>query len=550
VDIIGKSQRNGTPHANGTTHANGTSHESGVAAPPAARDALPQHANGARRNGAPAASGPVRTYEEIEGPEGRAVFFRPHRYTAADLAPLQGTLSVTIAGARHDCPIADVSQNGVAFAWPDEAPVRVKDRLDVVLRFDAHEVFRGSARVGSVRAADGATLVGISFDEFLLDVDDVLQLRAVARWQSERGPALLPHDKAWRVPGGERFKALVSELALLLEDAQHEMNAFEAKLPWHVLQGGANPARATLQTWLRRDFVSEIVRLTEEVDAAVRQLPDAHGSSVAKQWSIRHVFDFLMQAPILHRARYKPFGYPGDYEVMNFLYERHFEGATLFARTMGLAFTHTRAGHAVRYRKDVVKRQLKALLANRAGASAPVRVLSIAAGPAQELYELFGEIDDLPVPMEVVLFEQDKNALAHAWRRVKARADSRFPHRVRLVFLHESIKRLLRDAELFAQFGKFDFVYSCGLYDYLQQRTAVVLTRQLAGSTVPGGQLLVGNMVDHPTRWILEHHLDWFLIYRTRDELLDIGRRAVPDADLRILEEETGVNPILELVHG
>ena len=57
-------------------------------------------------------------------------------------------------------------------------------------------------------------------------------------------------------------------------------------------------------------------------------------------------------------------------------------------------------------------------------------------------------------------------------------------------------------------------------------------------------------MVDHPIRWVMEWHLDWNLIYRTREELLDIGRRAVPGAGLRILEEESGVNPFFELVPG
>jgi hypothetical protein len=121
---------------------------------------------------------------------------------------------------------------------------------------------------------------------------------------------------------------------------------------------------------------------------------------------------------------------------------------------------------------------------------------------------------------------------------------------VRLLFLHDSIKRLLRDRSLFEPFGSFDLVYSCGLYDYLQQRTGTVLTRRLASVTAPGGQLLVANMVDHPARVLQEIHLDWHLIYRTREEMVDIARAAVPGARVRILEEESGVNPFCEIVRG
>ncbi|HZZ85480.1 MAG TPA: PilZ domain-containing protein [Anaeromyxobacteraceae bacterium] len=491
----------------------------------------------------------IRTYEELDGAEGRGVFFRPQRFTAADFAPLRCAVAVSMGSKLRTCPVRDVSESGVAFAWPEGEPVHPGQRLQLTLRFDAHEAFRGEGHVGSVREQDGLTVVGVSFQDFLLDVDELLDLRNVRAWSGGAAGGRAS-ERPWRLEGGQRFKSLVSELRLFLEDAEEELGALERELPWHVLHGPDHPARLALISRLRAGFVADAVQLTEEIDDAVRELPGGHLSPVAKEWSLRSGHRFLMQAPILHRARHKPFGYPGDYEVMNFIYDRSFEGATLFARAVSLAFTHTRAAQAVRYRKDLVKRQLSALLSRRAGSATPVRVLSIAAGPAQELCELLDETEELPASLEVVLFEQDKNALTHAWRRLQSRVEARFAGSVRLTFLHESIKRLLRDTELFAPFGRFDFIYSCGLYDYLAQRTAVVLTRHLAESAAAGAQVLVANMVDHPTRWIMEHHLEWPLIYRTREELLEIGRRAVPAARLRLLEEESGANPFLELVRG
>jgi hypothetical protein len=58
--------------------------------------------------------------------------------------------------------------------------------------------------------------------------------------------------------------------------------------------------------------------------------------------------------------------------------------------------------------------------------------------------------------------------------------------------------------------------------------------------------LYIGNMVpENPSRWYIENHLDWFLIHRTRAQLLEIGARAAPDSQPRIVEEETGVNPFV-----
>jgi len=536
----------GFAHGNGSVRPDGLHAANGAAAP--VNGLVPRNGS-AGPNGSADGSGSarVRAYEELDGAEGRAVFFRPHRYTAADLAPLLGVVTLSTAGVVHRCELVDVSQNGVAFALPPDVPVELRQALRVVLHFDTHEAFRGDVHVGSVREHEGSTLVGASFDDFLLDVDELLELRNVQRWKAERGGVLVP-EASWRVPGSDRFKALVAELRLVFEDAQQHLGALENELPWHVLHGTANPARAALVAALHTDFVAEVVATSEAIDAAVRELPGGHGNVEAREWSLRHLQSFLMQSPGLHRARHKPFGYPGDYEVMNFIYERYFEGATLFARAVGLAFSEAVSSKAVRSRKDLVARQLKSLLLARAGTHEPIRVLSIASGPAQELFEVFQDLEELPARVEIVLFEQDKNALAHAWRKLKSGVESRFHGQVRLTFLHDSIKRLLRDRDLFAAFGKFDLIYSCGLSDYLQDHTTVRLTRNLAASTARGGRLLVANMVDHSARWLLEQHLDWPLIYRTREQLLAIGRQAVPEARVCLLEEESGVNPFLEVV--
>jgi len=59
---------------------------------------------------------------------------------------------------------------------------------------------------------------------------------------------------------------------------------------------------------------------------------------------------------------------------------------------------------------------------------------------------------------------------------------------------------------------------------------------------------LVANMVpENPSRWYMEHHLDWHLLYRTRAELMEMAASAAPGARLQLLEEESGVNPFVEI---
>jgi hypothetical protein len=482
----------------------------------------------------------VRNYEELDGAQGREVFFRPHRYQAADLLPLRSTVSVTVNGTRHTCSLLDVSQSGVAFEWPADLPVAIGDRLaDLVVAFDEHEPYRGEVRVGSLREMQGVTIVGVSFEGPLLAIDEVLDLRSIRNFAAG---GVVPHG-AWRVAGNDRYKVLVSELRLYLEDAEQHLARLEKELPWHVLHGEGSPSRAPLIETIRTTFVAEVVRASEEIDAAVRAAPPTQMQPLL-QWSRRQLHDFFMQSPSMARCMNKPFGYPGDYECMRFIYERPFEGPTLFAKAVSLAFDQTRAARAVRHRKDLVKRKIMELIESRRG---PLRILAVACGPAQELAELLTEMTDLP-PMEIVLFDQDKGALGYSYRRLQPIVDARHPGKVKMVYLHESIKRLLRDADLFAGFGRFDLIYSVGLFDYLRPHTAVGLARNLESRLGDSGRLMIANMVpDNPSRWYMEHHLDWWLIYRTRPELLEIARRAAPHARLQILEEESGVNPFVEI---
>jgi hypothetical protein len=502
-------------------------------------------------------AGEVVNYAEFRGSRGRDVFFRPDRYPRSELGPVGVAVEIVSAAQTRRSELFDVSQSGLAFDWPSELPVEIGTILDeIVVRFDDHEAYRGAARVSSVRREGPHTIVGVSLFDTLMNIEDVLHLRDVKAWAggvSSRGLGL--RDAPWRVSGQDRFKALVAELRLTLEDAQEKFGALEASLPWHVAHGdpafepGArreSPARDALIERVRSEFVVDGVQLSNEIDAAYRLASRADRVSL-REYSTRFVHGLLMHSPWMHRARHKPLGYPGDYEIMNGLYGNHFAGQTLFAKAVNMCFVSTPAAAAVRARKDMIKGELLRLIESHRGPE-PVRILSIAAGPAQEVYELLLERDELPCRLEIVLFDQDKRALSFSYGRLQRLIARKFRESVTVVHLHDSIKHLLRGADVFAGQAPFHAVYSCGLFDYLQLLTGVSLCRSLFSLVAPGGRLFVGNMVpSSPSRWFMELHLDWFLVYREREEMLELAKLAAPDARTEIMEEETGVNPFVML---
>ena len=515
----------------------------------------PRHeGSGGERSGSatpiPPDLGRPSRYTELEGAQGRDVYFRPERYPLSELGLIGVAVEVAHAGLLQRCELRDVSQSGFAFEWSGDALPEVGSTLEEVrLRFDAHEAYRGQVRVSSIRRHDKVTVVGVSLIDTLMNIEDVLLLRDVkSRIAESEFQGLKLAEAPWRVQGHERFKSLVSELRLFLEDAHRKFGELEGAVPWHVVHGDQDsPARDALIQKIRGGFVADVVQASNDIDAALRGASREQREGL-REYSRRQLHELLMMSPWMFRARHKPLGYPGDFEVMNGLYGRLFSGPTLFAKAVNLAFVSTPAAEAVRQRKELMKSRLWATLDRHTERGEPLRILSIAAGPAEEVLCLLEERSQIDVPLEVVLFDQDKSALSFSYGRLSRLVAAKWQGKVRVIHLHDSITHLLRGSAVLKLSGQFHAVYACGLFDYLQPHTWMSLCRTLHESVAPGGTLYVGNMVpSSSSRWFMELHLDWHLEYRERSSMLELARRAVPGAEVEILEESTGVNPFVAL---
>ena len=511
-----------------------------------------------------------RNYEDLEGAAGREVFFRPQRYRPADLTPLALFVRVNCAGQWFEPALVDVAQGGLAAIWSnsDSAPA-LNDAVIVELIVEtparSNLLFhRGEARVAVLRSGDEGLVLGFALVGSPLDVDALLQLRDLRRWQPAQGGDLGLAASNWQTQGHQEFRAEVASFRLFLEDAREQLGRLEQALPWSVIHGDGPPpdqslavpylaqpgwfpceshARSALVDRLLTEFVPAVLGHFAAIDNAMRRASPQQMPAL-KHFSVRHLHELMMPAPLLHRAWSKPLGYPGDFECMNYMYFRPFEGTTLYGKALHLASCAALPASAVRARKDLVKLEILRLV-QQGRPDRPVRVASIAAGPSQEVFEILSECKKLPHPMELVLFDQDRAALAFAQRRLAPLVE-RHGSQLKLVVLQDSIRRLLHDPSLFAALGPFDIVFSSGLFDYLRQDLAAQLTGNLFGHLAEGGRAWIGNMAPHnPARWVFEHHLDWTLLYRTPDQMLEFGRLGAPHAELLVQSDATGLNPYL-----
>jgi len=485
-------------------------------------------------------------YEDLEGGTGRGVFYRPQRFKQNELSPIQITVRASLPGSELELNLWDLSQNGIAVFCPAEPELPSGTLIDkLTVRLDGHEAYSGQALVRSTRQEAGRSVLGLSLIDAPIDIADVLRVRDIRSWPRQSSRLLSPTTRTWHSKGNHQFKALIAELRLFFEDASRDLAELESVLPLHVLHGDRESgAPLALINHVQEQFTPAFLDYSNRIDAALRECRQEDKESL-KDFSLRMVHDYLMKAPFFHRTRHKPLGYPGDYQVMQYIYEQQFEGATLFGKALHHAAIQTSGARAVRERKEVVKGRIRSLLASHDESCRPLRIASIAAGPAQEIFEILRDDEPPGGAIEIVLFEQDPQALAFAQGRIAAHAE-RWGSSLRMTYLHDSIKRLLTDQTTLAEFGPFDMLFCAGLFDYLRPASASRLIRHFYSTLAPGGSAHVGNMTPiNPCIWFLEQHLEWYLLYRTEEQLLALGRRGAPDAELSILSEPTRVNPFL-----
>jgi extracellular factor (EF) 3-hydroxypalmitic acid methyl ester biosynthesis protein len=155
-------------------------------------------------------------------------------------------------------------------------------------------------------------------------------------------------------------------------------------------------------------------------------------------------------------------------------------------------------------------------------------LFSAACGSAREIADLFEAKPEHP--FEVTLLDQDAGAIAHAVSRIEKAASGP----------HQSVQGLVRPVRALVRGGllaneRFDVVYASGLYDYLPRSFAKELTLSFSRILDREGLLVIGNYgreVQTAERFFIEYAQDWHLIYRTRQDMLDL----VSDTDLDAVE--------------
>ncbi len=230
--------------------------------------------------------------------------------------------------------------------------------------------------------------------------------------------------------------------------------------------------------------------------------------------------ELLHQDPFTWRAFSKPKGYAGDAQLLDFIYGREEqwpvpEGTSPLGRAIFDFTTAAPACSGVRARREFIANLLDQLPEEVRRPS----VLSVAAGHLREAL-LSAAVKRRKLGRYVAL-DADADSLEEVKRCYGF-------YGVQTVAT--TIRHLLTGK---VQLEPFDLVYSTGLYDYVPQAVARQLTAALFRLVGPRGRLLVANFLPGIRDvGYMETYMAWSLIYRTRQEMLDMAD-LIPEAEVR-----------------
>lgn len=268
----------------------------------------------------------------------------------------------------------------------------------------------------------------------------------------------------------------------------------------------------------------------EALNQVINLLPNLIKSKEINEAELKDILDrctFLNnQHSIMGHIRQKPFGYAGDFSIIDRIYNK--EVSNEFFKWDSFSVNHL-AAEAVRNRKDYF---LEIMTEKMEGVK-KLHLLNVASGPARDLFELFETTN--PKKLQANCVEYDRRAVEHAKRVCKNYLKN-------IQFINQNIFRF--DTEV-----KFDVVWSAGLFDYFDNKTFVRTLQKLMGWTSPGGEVIVGNFSDdNPSQSYMEIFGDWHLRHRSATELHQLALEAGAKPEQILIETEPlGINLFLRI---
>ncbi len=210
------------------------------------------------------------------------------------------------------------------------------------------------------------------------------------------------------------------------------------------------------------------IDLNKKHDAIIQkgeQLTDSISNRIIKK-QIRAFFrdmgsTLFYESEMFEKGLKKLRGYPGDFEMMDYVYNNQFSAKSIFGQYLDHYFLINAYSQAVRGRKNKMKEILVRILS----AEENPRIFNVPCGPSRDVLEALSTFTE-KIQGEIVCVDNDQEALDFSRNSIAQIKNSSV-----VKFLKGNILDYVRHPdEHKEELGEFDYVYSIGIADYFPDK--------------------------------------------------------------------------------
>ena len=405
-------------------------------------------------------------------------------------------------------------------------------------------VYNGKAIVSGIVNTGLLLICEVNLDQAWIDVDIFSPLNLRQSLKTEFEDFLKGWEKIHAVTA--EFKIMIADAQIFLTDLKRWLEQVEFGIQSNSYQDYNHIEREVLT-----DLQDELIESTQPLFNRFEELTskiEEPLQPIHRFYAKQQLHPLLLCAPFVLRIYQKPLGYAGDFEMVNMILDDPFKGSSLFAKVINHAFLRQAPaeGHRnrIKYLTDTLiqEAQRAKALGRRA------RIFNLGCGPAQEIQN-FLKISELSDFVDFTLIDFNDETLKFAQERLNA-IRVEFRRQTGLRFIKKSVNEILKECNKSENsfLEAFDFVYCAGLFDYLSDRVCKRLVNIFYSFLVPGGLLVVTNVdASNPIRGIMEYVVEWFLVYRDKEQLLNLVPENTLPAQHCVKTDQSGANIFLEV---
>jgi extracellular factor (EF) 3-hydroxypalmitic acid methyl ester biosynthesis protein len=463
----------------------------------------------------------------------------------ASIEPANLITFKTSQGLEVQATVLRVGPHAVAFeVYSARSVLRLSEVLiDFTIEGQTHAIYRGRATLTGILTSGAVSVCEATLADSLMDLD-LFQLQKAENYLKRDFRNFLSRwQKFYKV--SPEYKLAVADLTNFLQELRLWLDQVEL-----AIRGLPNGDRREVERRILEELIEPVtpavITLFERFEIAAAAVP--HDLAPVHVKFCRHqLHPLLMSSPFMYRIFVKPLGYAGDYEMVDMILRDPCEGGSLFAKLLNIFILREAPAEAHRNR---VKHLVKTLINEGQRLSQlgrGLRVFNIGCGPAGEVQQFLSE-QHLSNHSQFTLLDSNDETLRNTGNVLQSLA-TKFNRTTSIRLFKKSVQQLIKEsARPSAGREEYDLVYSAGLFDYLNDRVCTMIIQLGYELLAPGGLLLVTNVdASNPIRNIMEHLYEWYLVYRTGDQLGSLANSLPPGAVCKVHAELTSTNLFLEI---